>query len=84
MADQGSTSPHEMGTQPLDRLMTDLGLKGTDLVAASTEQLTHKMVTKARRGRRLTGNVQRKILAALNQVRPRDPPYRLDELFSYH
>ena len=84
MDSQGAEASRELGAQPLDRVLLELGLSGRDLVRASTEQLTHKMVAKARRGRRVTANVQGKILNALNRVRPRDPPFRLDELFAYH
>ncbi len=45
--------------------MTRLGLSNADLVKASTEQLTFKMIQKARKGKPLTPNVQNKILAAL-------------------
>ena len=55
---------------PLDSLMTRLNLTNHDLVAASTEQLTHKMVAKGRKGKKLTPNVQHKIWSALKAVRP--------------
>jgi len=55
----------ELGPQPLDEIMTSLDLKNHDLVAASTEGLTHKQVQKGRKGRRLTRNIQDKIIAAL-------------------
>lgn len=56
----------ELGAQPLDALMTRLGLSNHDLVEVSTEQLTHKMVSKGRKGRRLTPNVKTKILHAFH------------------
>jgi uncharacterized protein YbcV (DUF1398 family) len=62
--------------------MEKLGLSNSDLVAASTEQLTFKMVQKGRKGRRLTRNVQEKILNALMAVRP-DLKIRRRELFHY-
>ena len=62
--------------------MNQLGLKNADLVAVSTEFLTHKQVNKARRGRRLTIHVQIKILNALNKLNP-DKKYRREDLFSY-
>lgn len=34
----------EMGVQPLDEIMTRLRISNDDLVRASQEQLTHKMV----------------------------------------
>lgn len=52
--------------------MNRLGLANADLVKASTEQLTFKMVQKARKGKPLTPNVQYKILAALQTLRPED------------
>lgn len=59
-----------MPTSPLDELMTERGLSNADLVKASTEQLTFKMVQKARKGKPLTPNVQNKILAALKVLVP--------------
>jgi hypothetical protein len=57
------------------------GLKPQDLVANSTEQITHKMVNKAVKGRRLTPNVQLKILMALNTVTAKE--HKLSDLFNY-
>ena len=56
----------DLGEQPLARLMTERGLKPSDLVSASTEQLTHKMVKRAAKGRRLTANTMDKVLRAWN------------------
>jgi hypothetical protein len=72
----------EHGTQPLDAVLNQLGLKNADLVAASTEFLTHKQVNKARRGRRLTVNVQLKILNALNK-KSGAKQFRREDLFTY-
>jgi hypothetical protein len=72
----------EKGTQPLEEILTRLGLSNDDLVKASTEMLTHKMVQKGRKGRRLTPNVQHKILNALNTLRPNDN-FTLKDLFNY-
>ena len=72
----------ELGAQPLDELMARLGLSNDGLVKASTEQLTHKMVHRGRKGRRLTLNAQSKILRALNAVKPGNN-YTLKDLFSY-
>ncbi|NLT76571.1 MAG: hypothetical protein GXX98_08625, partial [Planctomycetes bacterium] len=47
-----------LGPQPIERIMAEHHLKPHDLVAASTEQITHKMVARACKGRRLTPNVQ--------------------------
>lgn len=71
-----------LGAQPLDGLMTQLGLSNHDLVEASKEQLTHKMVQKGRKGRRLTPNVKTKILNALHGVVP-DRCFAHRDLFNY-
>ena len=62
-----------MSTESLDALMTRLHLTNADLVRASTQQLTFKMVQKGRKRRSLTSNVKKKILAALQAVRPETP-----------
>ncbi|MDB6079004.1 MAG: hypothetical protein JWO82_2751 [Akkermansiaceae bacterium] len=56
----------EHGTQPLDGLMTAWGLGNHDLVDASTEQLTHKQVQRARSGRTLTLKMMQKLTRSLN------------------
>lgn len=58
----------DLGIQPLDALMIKQGLTNHALVAASTEQLSHKVVQKAREGRRLTPKAKTKILNALQNV----------------
>jgi len=78
----------DFGPQPLDALLGSLGLDNHDLVAASTEQLTHKQVQKARRGRYVTANVQGKILKALNAAVPVGEDggkavYGIGQLFNY-
>ena len=70
-----------LGEQPLARIMVDHGLKARDLVSISTQQLTHKMVSRARKGRRLTPNVKLKIREALNKTTGKN--YSLEELFNY-
>ena len=76
-----SNESREHGVQPLDALLNDLGLTNRDLVSASTEQLTHKQVQKARKGRRITENIQRKILHAFNSLA--DRKHDLEDLFDY-
>lgn len=71
----------DLGEQPIAKVMAELGLKSHDLVNASTEQITHKMVAKAMKGRRLTPHVQRKILTALNKAAGKE--YGLRDLFNY-
>lgn len=71
----------DLGEQPLASLLTELGLKSHDLVIASTEQITHKMVQRGCKGRRLTKNVQGKLLRALNTAT--EKTYVLADLFTY-
>lgn len=71
----------ELGPQPLDKIMEQQGLSNHDLVAASTEGLTHKQVNKGRKGRRLTRNIQDKIAVALSAACGR--PVGREELFKY-
>jgi hypothetical protein len=70
-----------LGEQPLGPLLAELGLKPHDLVAASTEQITHKMVQRGCKGRRLTRNVQGKLLRALNAASGNS--YLVGDLFTY-
>ena len=72
---------HNLGPQPIALIMRDINLTPHDLVSASTEQITHKMVSRACKGRRLTRRVQLKILNALNKAT--ETEYSLDELFDY-
>ncbi len=80
------------GTQPLDELMTRWGLANHELVEASVEQLNHKQVQKARKGRQLTLHLMQKVTRALNDAavsklpkaeRPNFTPYLHKHLFSY-
>jgi len=70
-----------LGIQPLLGILEELELKNHDLVAASKESLTHKMVAKGCKGRRLTRNVQLKVRNALNSVSGKN--YRIADLFNY-
>lgn len=76
----------DLGVQPLDALLGALDLANHELVAASTEQLTHKQVQKARKGRRVTANIRKKISNALEQAlrkRGVERSFAPDELFNY-
>ena len=72
----------DLGVQPIDEIMTKLGLTNADLVKVSSQMLTFKMVQKARKGRRLTLNVQQKILNAIRSARP-EKNTTLKDLFNY-
>ena len=65
---------------PLESLMTQLKVTNHDLVAASTEQLTHKMVAKGRKGKKLPPNYQHKIWSSLKTFKP-EVAVTLKELF---
>lgn len=75
------STERDLGEQPISRLLAELGLKSHDLVAASAEQITHKMVARACKGRRLTRNVQAKIVRAVHGATGR--AYSHAELFNY-
>jgi hypothetical protein len=71
----------DLGPQPISGILAQRNLKPHDIVAASTQQLTHKMVSRACKGRRLTINAQLKVLNALNTATGKD--YSLQDLFNY-
>ncbi|NNE93922.1 MAG: hypothetical protein HKN23_19915 [Verrucomicrobiales bacterium] len=79
----GPSESRNRGVQPLHEILEELGLSNADLVSASTEQLTHKQVQKARKGRQITENIQRKIAAALNAATGADRKYQPADLFDY-
>ena len=70
-----------LGVQPIAEVMAKEGLKAHDLVSASTKQLTHKVVSRACKGRRLTDNSKLKVLEAINLASGKD--YGLSDLFNY-
>jgi hypothetical protein len=70
-----------LGGQPIVRVMAEAGLKPHDLVAASPVPMTHKMVARACKGRRLTPNTQLIVLNALQAAAGKT--FSLKELFSY-
>ena len=71
----------DFGEQPIAKIMVEYGLKPNDLVRNSTEQISHKMVARAAKGRRLTPHVQLKILNVLNKTTEKN--YSLKDLFTY-
>ncbi len=85
--DPRKETQREFGIQPLDQRMTEYKLENRDLVSTSTEQLTHKQVQKARKGRKLSANLQNKVKNALEKAlreSDRTRVFRLNELFNYH
>lgn len=71
----------DLGSQPICEILEKHGLKAHDLVAASTEQITHKMVARACKGRRLSPRVKLKILNALNNAC--EIEHKLSDIFNY-
>ena len=65
---QAPAADRDLGPQPLARWMAERGLAPADLVAHSTEQLTHKQVARAMKGRRLTAHMMDKVLRAWNRA----------------
>ena len=74
-------SNKNLGEQPIAKIMTERGMKPHDLVVASAEQLSHKMVSRAAKGRRLTTKVQSKVQRALNKATGKN--YSRRDLFNY-
>lgn len=64
----------EWGEQPLHHWMDQRGVNNAQLVACSTEFLTHKQVARARRGRWLTPAMRLKILRAARTWQSREEP----------
>lgn len=71
----------DLGIQPIARIMAELGFKANDLVSSSAEQITHKMVSRAAKGRRLNLKIQYRILHALNKASGKE--YALKDIFNY-
>ncbi len=72
----------EFGIQPLDAMMESRSLQNDDLVQVSGEQLTHKQVLKARKGKFVTSNIKGKIVRAFNAV-IEGGNYTQKDLFKY-
>ena len=80
------------GIHPLDAILQRWRLTNAQLVAAAGEQLTHKQVQHARKGRQLTLRMMMKLTRLLNEAivedlpatqRERFTPYLHRDLFTY-
>jgi hypothetical protein len=76
------------GIQPLDAIMSEHSLGNHDIVSSCDEPLTHKAVQRARKGRRLTKHMQRRIAAAVNkavaqQGKTMEREWQVSDLFTY-
>ncbi|MBL9117324.1 MAG: hypothetical protein JNJ83_20115 [Verrucomicrobiaceae bacterium] len=86
--DGGKENANErnLGTQPLDGIMLALGTTNHSLVGTSPFPMTHKAVQRARKGRKLTRHMQRRITQALNAwcaANGVEQVYKEDALFNY-
>ncbi len=77
----GMSTERNLGLQPIAGVLAELELLPHALVEASTEQITHKMVSRAMKGRRLTRNTRDKIVRALNAASGNH--YSAADLFNY-
>ena len=82
MTDSIIPEPNEMkkGVQPIDKVMTDLGLSDTAFVDKSYKKLSFRLVAKARKGRRLKHRNQTLIMRVLNECYP-DKNFTVEDLF---
>lgn len=70
-----------LGEQPILALLAARNLKAHDLVTASNGRITHKMVARACKGRRLTRNTQALVCDALNAACQGN--FAVGDLFNY-
>ena len=71
----------DFGEQPIVKIISEKNLKPHDIVNASTEQITYKMISRAVKGRRLSLKVRNKILRAINSFT--ENQYTLKDIFNY-
>jgi len=69
------------GEQPIAAIMSAAGLKAHDLVAASPVPMTHKMVARACKGRKLTPHTKAIVLNALQAATGKT--FTFADLFNY-
>lgn len=69
------------GPQPIVEVMRQYDLKPKDLVEASAEQLTHKLVARAMKGRQLTINSKGIVQRAMNRATSK--VWTQKQLFNY-
>ncbi len=82
MINDNDIDERNLGPQPIIELMAKHNLKPHDLVAAAPEQqLTHKMVSRACKGRKLTEKTRVKVLKAITLATKQD--YAMKDLFNY-
>lgn len=70
-----------LGEQPIVKVLEAHGLDRQAIVKTSPEPITHKMMARACKGRRLTKRSQHKIQAAMNAATGEN--FKLSDLFNY-
>ena len=70
-----------LGEQPLAALMKKHNIRVHDLVVVSPEPMTHKMVARACKGRRLTVNSRNKMIKAMEMATGLE--FKKSDLFTY-
>ncbi len=70
-----------LGEQPIAVLMRENEITPHNLVAISPEPITHKMVTRACKGRRLTSKARNKMIKAMAAALGRE--LKKSDLFTY-
>jgi len=70
-----------LGEQPLVAVMAEHALKAHDLLVASRVPMTHKLVARACKGRRLTTRSKKVVLEALQSAAGHT--YKMTDIFSY-
>ncbi len=70
-----------LGPQPFAHILEREGLTPHRLVETNPVAITHKLVGRGAKGRRLTRHSQQLLLEALNKTASRS--YALNELFTY-
>lgn len=82
-ASTANPSGMDVGIQPLDAIMSRHQWSNHDLVVCSPDDLTHKVIQKGRKGRRITRRAQQKILLAVNRAAAGTAQFTVEELFNY-
>lgn len=80
------TLERNLGTQPIDAIIELHGLKNHDVMQMNRGGLTHKIVQKARKGRRIKPNMKVRVTEALNAALKQkgiEEKYGVGQLFNY-
>ncbi len=76
----------DLGVQPIDAVITEHTLKNHDVMQMNRGSLTHKQISKARKGRRLSPKLKLRVTTALNaclKAKGVERQYGMKDLFNY-